>query len=32
MSKGTEIFKKTIQQYLEKRAAEDTLFAETINK
>ncbi len=32
MSKGTETFKKTIQQYLEKRAAEDTLFAETIKK
>lgn len=32
MSKGTEQFKTTIQQYLEKRAAEDSLFAETLKK
>jgi PcfK-like protein len=32
MSKGTETFKKTIQQYLEKRAGEDSLFAETLKK
>ena len=32
MSKGTETFKKTIQQYLEKRAEEDSLFAETLKK
>jgi len=32
MKEGTETFKKTIQQYLEKRASEDTLFAETIKK
>lgn len=32
MSKGTETFKITIQQYLDKRAAEDSLFAETLKK
>jgi hypothetical protein len=32
MSKGTEHFKTTIQQYLDKRAAEDSLFAETLKK
>lgn len=32
MSKGTETFKITIQQYLDKRAAEDSLFSETLKK
>lgn len=32
MSKGTKKFKQTIQQYLEKRAEEDSLFAETLEK
>lgn len=32
MSKGTENFKTTIQDYLNKRAAEDSLFAETLKK
>ena len=32
MSKGTEQFKTTIQQYLDKRAAEDSLFSETLKK
>ncbi len=32
MSKGTEKFKVTIQQYLEKRAEQDSLFAETLKK
>jgi PcfK-like protein len=32
MSKGTEQFKTTIQQYLEKRAESDSLFAETLKK
>ena len=32
MSKVTEQFKTTIQAYLEKRAAEDSLFAETLKK
>lgn len=32
MSKGTEQFKTTIQQYLNKRAEEDSLFAETLKK
>jgi hypothetical protein len=32
MSKGTETFKKTIQDYLNKRAEQDSLFAETLKK
>ena len=32
MSKGTEQFKTTIQQYLENRAVEDSLFSETLKK
>lgn len=32
MSTSTKAFKETIQQYLEKRAAEDPLFAETMKK
>lgn len=32
MSKGTDQFKTTIQAHLEKRAAEDSLFAETLKK
>lgn len=32
MSKGTEQFKTTIQQYLNKRAEEDVLFAKTLQK
>lgn len=32
MSKVTDTFKKTIQQYLDKRAEQDSLFAETLKK
>ena len=32
MSKSTDQFKKTIQAYLNKRAEEDSLFAETLKK
>lgn len=32
MPKGTENFKNTIQAYLNKRAEEDSLFAETLKK